>query len=82
LGFPWGCGYMEEDLVIYKELFSQRTFGISKLFQKIILMFVQNKLVLKNSSDSHGYVCMSVEKFLFCFWSSEVMFDWSKGFKL
>jgi hypothetical protein len=48
LGFPWGCGYMEEDLVIYKELFSQRTFGISKLFQKIIFMFVQNKLVLKN----------------------------------
>jgi len=32
LGFPWGWGYMEEDLVIYKELFSQRTFGISKLF--------------------------------------------------
>jgi hypothetical protein len=25
---------MEEDLVIYKELFAQRTFGISKLFQK------------------------------------------------
>jgi len=24
---------------------------------------------------------MSVEKFLFCFWSSEVMFDWSKGSK-
>jgi len=45
-------------------------------------MFVQNKLVLKNSSDSHEYVCMSVENFLFCFWSCEVMFDWSKGFKL
>jgi hypothetical protein len=25
---------VEEDLVIYKDLFSQRTFGISKLFQK------------------------------------------------
>jgi hypothetical protein len=45
--------------------YSQRTFGISKLFRKIILMFVQNKLVLNNSSVSHGYVCMSVEIFLF-----------------
>jgi hypothetical protein len=34
--------------------YSQRTFGILKLFRKIILMFVQNKLVLKNSSVSHG----------------------------
>ena len=33
--------YVKEDLVIYKELFSQRTFEISKLFRtKIILMFV------------------------------------------
>ena len=32
---------LKENLVIYKELFSQRTFGISKLFRtKIILMFV------------------------------------------
>ena len=53
LGFPWGWGYVEEDLVIYKGLFSRRIFGISKLFWKIILLFVQNKLVLKNSSDSH-----------------------------
>jgi hypothetical protein len=45
---------VEEDLVIYKELFSWRIFGISKIFQKIILMFVQNKLVLKNLSYSHG----------------------------
>jgi hypothetical protein len=45
---------VEEDPVIYKGLFSRRIFGISKLFQKIILMFVQNKLVLKNLSDSHG----------------------------
>ena len=73
LGFPWGWGYVEEDLVIYKELFSWRIFGISKLFRKIILMFVQNKLVLKNSSDSHE--CW---KILFCFWWSVC----SKGFKL
>jgi hypothetical protein len=32
---------LKENLFIYKELFSQRTFGISKLFRtKIILMFV------------------------------------------
>jgi len=32
---------LKENLVIYEELFSQRTFGISKLFRiKIILMFV------------------------------------------
>jgi len=37
----WGWGYVKESLVIYKELFSQITFGISKLFRiKIILMFV------------------------------------------
>jgi len=58
---------VEEDPIIYKGLFSRRIFGISKLFRKIILMFVQNKLVLKNSSDSHGWVCMSVEKFCFAF---------------
>ena len=58
---------MEEDLVIYKELFLRRIFGISKLFKKIILMFVQNKLVLKNSSDSHGYGCISVGKFCSAF---------------
>jgi len=40
LGFPSGWGYVEEDLVIYKELFSWRIFRISKLFWKIILMFV------------------------------------------
>jgi hypothetical protein len=45
---------VEENSVIYKGLFSRRIFGISKLFQKIILVFVQNKLVLKNLSDSHG----------------------------
>jgi len=54
LGFPLGWGYVEEDSVIYKELFSWRIFGISKLFWKIILMFIQNKHVLKNSSDYHG----------------------------
>jgi hypothetical protein len=37
----FGGKTLKEDLVIYKELFSQRTFGISKLFRtKIILMFV------------------------------------------
>jgi hypothetical protein len=45
---------MEEDLVIYKKLLSWRIFGILKLFRNIILMFVQNKLVMKNSSYSHG----------------------------
>jgi hypothetical protein len=44
---------MEEDLVTYKELFSQRTFGISKLFQKNHFD-VCSKLVLKNSSDFYG----------------------------
>jgi len=53
LGFSWGWGYVEKDSIIYKGLFSRRIFRISKQFRKIILMFIQNKLVLKNSSYSH-----------------------------
>jgi hypothetical protein len=33
LGFFFGWGYVKEGLVIYKELFSCKNFGISKLFQ-------------------------------------------------
>jgi hypothetical protein len=40
-GVFFGGKTLKEDLVIYKELFSQKKFGISKLFRtKIILMFI------------------------------------------
>ena len=35
--------------------------------KEIISMFVQNKIVLENSSDSHGYGCISVGKFCSAF---------------
>ena len=82
LGFPWGWGYMEEDLVIYKELFSQRTFGISKLFQKSHFDVCSKQTCSKTFKRFSWIGLHECWKILFCFWWSEVMFDWSKRFKL
>jgi len=77
----WGWGYMKEDLVFDKELFSCRIFGISKLFQtqKSFWHRFKANSFWRNSSDSYKEVFRSDENSLFCFWwNCEVMFDWSK----
>jgi hypothetical protein len=48
-------------------VFTKNFYNFKAIPKKIILMFVQNKLVLKNLSDSDGYVCISVENFYFAF---------------
>jgi len=66
----WGWGYVKEDLVIYKELFSCRIFGISKLFQtqKSFWHWFKANSFWGNSSDSYGEVFRCDENFLFWFW--------------
>jgi len=61
----WGWGYMKEDLVIYKELFSCRIFGISKLFlkQKSFWHWFKANSFCRNSSDSYEEVFRSDENF-------------------
>ena len=57
---------MKEGLVIYKELFSCRIFGISKLFheQKLFWHRFKADSFWRNSSDSYGEVFRCDENFL------------------
>ena len=66
----WGWGYMKEDLVFDKELFSCRIFGISKLFQtqKSFWCLFKANSFWRNSSDSYGEVFRCDENFWFWFW--------------
>jgi len=78
----WGWGYMKEGVVIYKELFSCRIFGISKLFlkQKSFWHRFKADSFWRNSNDSYGEVFRCDENFLFWFFGEkyEVTFGWSQ----
>jgi hypothetical protein len=78
----WGWGYVKEGVVIYKELFSCRIFGISKLFHKKKSFWHRFKAdsFWRNSSDSYREVFRCDENFLFCFFDEkyEVTFGWSQ----
>jgi hypothetical protein len=73
---------MKEGLVIYKELFSCRIFGISKLFHKQKSFWHRFKAdsFWRNSNDSYGEVFRCDQNVLFWFFDEkyEVTFGWSQ----
>ena len=65
LGFSLGWGYVKVGFLVQWNVFMQNFWNIQVIpITKMILTLVQNKLVLKNSSDSYGQVSWSDESFL------------------
>jgi hypothetical protein len=66
LGFLWGWGYMKESLgFLQGKCFHANFWNFQVILTiKINLILVQNKLVLKNSSDSYWQVSWNDENFL------------------
>ena len=80
LGFSLGWGYVKVSLGFFVQwnVFMQNFWNFQVIpITKSILTLVQNKLVLKNSSDSYGQVSWSDESFLLLV-TDEVTSGWSQ----